>query len=90
MTIEAGVIFGTILGFVLYDTIGFRYGSDIFFFMQIPMIALFLCCGGVLKDCKRCCRGEVMLRKQTTELELPNTARELKEEQQAEELSSDP
>ena len=63
MTIEAGVIFGTILGFVLYETIGFRYGSDVFFFMQIPMLILFTCCGGVVNDCKRLRRGEQMLRR---------------------------
>lgn len=84
MTIEAGVIFGTILGFVLYETIGFRLGADVFFFMQIPMLLLFFCCGGVLQDCRRCRRGEPMLRRTTTEIETPppvgGTARELKDE----------
>lgn len=89
MTIEAGVIFGTILGFVLYATIGFRYGSDVFFFMQIPMLVMFIFCGGVVQDCKRLRNGEVMLRRQTTEIEPPATGRQLKEEQ-PEELGSAP
>lgn len=50
MMLDVGLALGQILGYYAFSKIGFRYSADLFNFLQIPMIALFVVFGGAFKE----------------------------------------
>ncbi len=62
---------GTTVGFLSYEVIGFRLTCDIFFFLQIPFLIMFVLYGGVIPAFRNLTKRKTV----KVEDDIPNTER---------------
>ena len=73
LMLDLGLATGQVFGYFAFRAIGFRYSSDLFNFLQIPVIALFIVFGGAFQEWRNMCSKRVLYERKET-LETPRSA----------------